>query len=35
MVISDAEYQAGLERMKQEQPVLRADLRLYATIGSA
>ena len=33
MVISDAEYEAGLERMKREQPVLRADLRLYATIG--
>ena len=35
MVISDAEYEAGLERMKREQPVLRADLRVFATIGRA
>jgi len=34
MVISDAEYEAGLERMRQEQPLLRADLRLFATVGS-
>jgi hypothetical protein len=33
MVIGDAEYEAGLERMKREQPVLRADLRLFATVG--
>ncbi len=33
MVISDDEYKAGLERLKREQPILRADLRLYATIG--
>jgi ubiquinone/menaquinone biosynthesis C-methylase UbiE len=33
MVISDAEYEQGLERLKREQPVLRADLRLFATIG--
>jgi hypothetical protein len=33
MVISDAEYEEGLERLKREQPVLRADLRLFATIG--
>jgi SAM-dependent methyltransferase len=33
LVISDAEYEAGLERMRLEQPVLRADLRLFATVG--
>lgn len=33
LVISDAEYEDGLERMRQEQPMLRADLRLFATIG--
>ena len=33
LVISDAEYEGGLERMRQEQPMLRADLRLFATIG--
>jgi ubiquinone/menaquinone biosynthesis C-methylase UbiE len=33
LVISDAEYEDGLERMRQEQPVLRADLRLFATVG--
>jgi ubiquinone/menaquinone biosynthesis C-methylase UbiE len=31
MVISDAEYEAGLNRLLIEQPLLRADLRLYAT----
>lgn len=35
MVISDAEYEAGMQRMAAEQPVLRADLRLYATFGRA
>ena len=33
MVISDAEYEEGVRRMTAERPVLRADLRLYATIG--
>lgn len=33
MVISTAEYDAGLQRMIAEQPVLRADLRVFATIG--
>ena len=31
MVISDEEYEAGMTRLLTEQPVLRADLRLYAT----
>jgi hypothetical protein len=31
MVISDADYDAGMRRMMTEQPVLRADLQLYAT----
>ena len=33
MVISDAEYEDGVRRIASERPVLRADLRLYATIG--
>jgi ubiquinone/menaquinone biosynthesis C-methylase UbiE len=33
MVISDEEFAAGLERLQAERPVLRADLRLYATIA--
>jgi hypothetical protein len=33
MVISDAEYAEGVRRLTAERPVLRADLRLYATIG--
>jgi SAM-dependent methyltransferase len=33
MVISAAEYDAGLQRMIAEQPVLRAELRVFATIG--
>jgi hypothetical protein len=33
MVISDDEYDEGLARLTAEQPVLRADLRLFATIG--
>jgi uncharacterized membrane protein YphA (DoxX/SURF4 family) len=33
MVISHAEYDAGLQRLRAEQPTLKADLRLYATIG--
>jgi ubiquinone/menaquinone biosynthesis C-methylase UbiE len=35
MVISDAEYDAGLQRLRAEQPTLKADLRLYATVGRA
>jgi SAM-dependent methyltransferase len=31
MVISDAEYGAGVDRLRAERPVLRADLRIYAT----
>ena len=33
MVISDAEYESRTRRMRRERPVLRADLRLFATIG--
>jgi ubiquinone/menaquinone biosynthesis C-methylase UbiE len=33
MVIGDDDYEAGLRRLQQDRPVLRADLRLYATIG--
>ncbi len=33
MVIPDEEYEAGIRRLEEEQPILRADLRLYATIG--
>ena len=35
MVIGDAEYEEGCQRLKAEQPILHADLRLYATIGWA
>jgi SAM-dependent methyltransferase len=35
MVIEDEEYEAGMERLRREQPVLRADLRLMATVGWA
>ena len=31
MVISDDEYEAGMTHLLTEQPVLRANLRLYAT----
>jgi len=31
LLLSEAEYQTGLERLKTERPRLRADLRLYAT----
>jgi hypothetical protein len=34
MVISDAEYEEGLQRLRAEHPDLKADLRLYATVGS-
>ena len=33
LVVSDAEYEAGLQRLRAEQPTLHADLRLYATVG--
>lgn len=33
MVIRDAEYAAGLARLLMDRPILRADLRVYATIG--
>lgn len=33
MVIADAEYDEGLRRLKAEQPILRTDLRLFATVG--
>ena len=33
MMRSDAEYEAGLQRLRAEQPILNADLRLYATFG--
>ena|SRR5436190_12024852 len=34
-VLSDAEYEQGIERLRAEQPIIRADLRLYATIAHA
>jgi SAM-dependent methyltransferase len=33
MVISQAEYDDGVRRLRAEQPTLKADLRLYATVG--
>ena len=33
LLLSDAEYDAGLRRLTAEQPILRADLRLFATTG--
>lgn len=33
MVISDAEYEAGMRRLHEERPTLRSDLRLYATVA--
>ena len=33
MVISDADYESGLSRLTAVQPVLRTDLRLFATTG--
>lgn len=33
LLLTDAEYEAGLRRITAEQPVLRADLRLFATTG--
>jgi hypothetical protein len=34
MVITDAEYEAGLARLSEEQPVLHTDIRLFATSAS-
>jgi SAM-dependent methyltransferase len=31
MVISDADYEAGMRRLRAERPVLQSDVRLYAT----
>ena len=33
LVISDEEFESGMRRLREERPVLRADLRLYATVG--
>jgi hypothetical protein len=33
MVINDADYESGLSRLTTAQPVLRTDLRLFATTG--
>jgi len=33
LVISDEEYDSGMRRLREERPTLRADLRLYATVG--
>jgi len=33
MVISDAEYEEGMQRLRAEQPILRSDLRLFATVA--
>jgi hypothetical protein len=33
LLLTDAEYEAGLRGITAEQPVLRADLRLFATTG--
>ena len=33
MVISDAEYESGMRRLLSDRPTLRADLRLFATVG--
>jgi ubiquinone/menaquinone biosynthesis C-methylase UbiE len=35
MVISDDDYEAGMKRLLTEQPVLRSDVRLYATTAWA
>ena len=34
MVISDAEFAAGMRRLERERPTLRSDLRLYGTFAS-
>jgi hypothetical protein len=33
LVISEEEFESGMRRLRAERPVLRADLRLYATMG--
>jgi hypothetical protein len=33
MVIGDDEFEAGMDRLRRDQPILRADLRLFATVG--
>lgn len=33
LVITDDEFESGMRRMRAERPVLRADLRLYATVA--
>ena len=33
MVISDAEYESGMQRLSSDRPSLRADLRLFATVA--
>jgi len=33
MVITEAEYEEGLQRLRAEQPILHADLRLFATVA--
>ena len=33
MVISETEYEEGLRRLRSEQPILHADLRLHATVA--
>jgi SAM-dependent methyltransferase len=33
MVISDAEYEDGIRRLREERPTLRSDLRLYGTVA--
>jgi hypothetical protein len=35
IVLSDAEYDEGLQQLRKEQPILHADLRLYATMAQS
>lgn len=34
VVLPDDEYQSGMERLKAERPMIRADLRVYSTVGT-
>jgi len=34
VVVPDDEYRAGMERLTAERPMIRADLRVYSTVGS-
>jgi len=34
LVVPDDEYRAGMERLSAERPMIRADLRVYSTIGA-